>query len=713
MATPKVIFTAGIYNVDGNIGQLEIYEYKLKDGFYYYFPLEGATFKGLNAIDLSNVVNGVGGIRFAIYNQGFQRIEFHLRSNITFDLPLLNRLKQEIQEFINKSKNNTLPLIPPTSNVSVPSPFTSDYTSDDLFLMGMIKTSYIIEYSTDFGQSLKETIIRLFENDGFPFFYELPTMQDMESELTNRILGLSLEQAIHIRVTLEKYYDEKVKNNIQLKANIAVTFDNNYKSINPPIIGINKKFINSKSPIKSNALKINGIKEKYVDEYDNVYEAEFEGKEIYIPRTDFFIKGDKFTLQNEKNKYVLITILGSRVCRFMTYLNGKHKFELLDIDALSNFNPYNFETFEYNKLGNYFFTKYPIIAKNIDAPINTLTPKIESPLISGYESEVQRLNKEISELIVLKNLTPKFKIENIINIEGKVAKKQKEVNELAVVIADNKMADNAIFDELFEQSFLPLKNRYDDVIKLDTPNVSGNFFTPNGQESKLSDELNLFIRTPLFTDWFGNWQLAYQYKDIPNSGMYCSKVLTSDYEPKLVWHGTSAEFSYFKFDNFPASYYAVNRSYCDFFATIRTNDADGGYILPFFLNLRNPLNLTRFGTRDVSSKDFFDYLFLVTGISMEYLEVNPMFFDQRVKPLQTWMYLRNNPKMLKKLSESNVFDGIHFYETNPNVPTNELGHMTEAYITFKPESSKIADPDRGNLLFASMKSFLLKKGGKI
>jgi len=713
MATPKVIFTAGIYNIDGNIGQLEIYEYKLKNGFYYYFPLDGMTFRGLNAIDLANVVGKVNGIRFGLYNEKLQRMEFHLEPNYTFDLPLLNRLKQEIQDFITKSKNNNLPLTPPTSNKTVPFSFTSDYTSVDLFVMGMISTSTIIQNCTDIDISLRaDSIIRLFENNGFPFFYELPTMQDMEKGMTNSILGLSLKQAIHIRATLEKYYNDNVKNYISLKANIAVVFQNNYNVIVEPIIGINKKFINTKSPIKSNALKIIGIIEKKVDEYNNVYEAEFEGQQIFIPRRDFFINGDKFTIINESIKYTLITVLGLRLCRFITYTDEVHKFELIDIDALSNFSSNNFKVFEYNKLGNYFY-QVPITASNTITPINTLTPKKESPLISGYESEVEKLNKEISELIVLKNLTPKFKIENIINIEGKVAKKQKEVNELAVVIADNKMADNAIFDELFQQSFLPLKQRYDDIIKIDTPNMSGNFFTPNGQESKLSDELNLFIRTPLFTDWFGNWQLAYQYKDIPNSGFYCSKVLTSDYEPKLVWHGTSAEFSYFKFDNFPASYYAVNRNYCDFFATIRSNDADGGYILPFFLNLRNPLNLTRFGTRDVSSKDFFDYLFLVTGMSMEYLEVNPMFFDQRVKPLQTWMYLRNNPKMLKKLSESNVFDGIHFYETNPNVPTNELGHMTEAYITFKPQSSKIADPNRGNLVFASMKSFLLKKGGKI
>ena len=69
--------------------------------------------------------------------------------------------------------------------------------------------------------------------------------------------------------------------------------------------------------------------------------------------------------------------------------------------------------------------------------------------------------------------------------------------------------------------------------------------------------------------------------------------------------------------------------------------------------------------------------------------------------------------MLLKLSESHVYDGIHFYESNPNVPSGQSAHVTEAYITFKPESCKIADPKRGDIVLASMKSFLLEKGGKI
>ena len=104
----------------------------------------------------------------------------------------------------------------------------------------------------------------------------------------------------------------------------------------------------------------------------------------------------------------------------------------------------------------------------------------------------------------------------------------------------------------------------------------------------------------------------------------------------------------------------------------------------------------------------------MTGLTMEELEVNPIFLSKDLPELETWMFIRNNPKMIKKISDTKLYDGIHFYETNPNIKdTTSSAHSTEAYITFSADQCKIADPNRGNLLLASLKSFLLEKGGKI
>jgi hypothetical protein len=329
---------------------------------------------------------------------------------------------------------------------------------------------------------------------------------------------------------------------------------------------------------------------------------------------------------------------------------------------------------------------------------------------SNEDSELEQLNKDIAQLMFFKSILSPIDFEKKIELSQEIQKKQKRVNEINFYLLEKRFKGDGIFDELFEQSFTPINNQYTGVFS--TSPDETDFFAPDGQKTKLSDALNVMIRTPQFKAWFGDWELAYLYKDTDAIEIECSKVLSSNFEPMVVWHGTGAEFSYFKFDTFPAAYFAVNREYSEFFAQLHGDDE--GYVIPFFLNIRNPLDLTHFGTNLVSVKDFFDYVFLQTGMDMDDLQVNPLLLDPSAKPMETWMFLRNNANMLQKIASLNVFDGIHFYETNPNVKDkNSPAYKTEAYITFNSNQSKIADPDRGMILLASMKSFLLEKGGTI
>jgi hypothetical protein len=84
-----------------------------------------------------------------------------------------------------------------------------------------------------------------------------------------------------------------------------------------------------------------------------------------------------------------------------------------------------------------------------------------------------------------------------------------------------------------------------------------------------------------------------------------------------------------------------------------------------------------------------------------------------MQPVPVWVYLRNNAKMIKKLADSRVFDGIEFYEFNPNLDPKDPAYSTKAFIIFDPHQAKLADPGRGNILLNSLQSFLLEKGGKI
>jgi hypothetical protein len=328
----------------------------------------------------------------------------------------------------------------------------------------------------------------------------------------------------------------------------------------------------------------------------------------------------------------------------------------------------------------------------------------------GFKLFIENTKKEIEQLIFLRSLQSPLDFEENIKLNQLLASKQEQLDKEIFGQNEIFMSQDNIFDDLFEQSFTPIQNSYNNIFAKDE-NAS-DFFTPSGERSSLNDAENALIRSSLFVEWFGDWQLAYQYKEAGIKDFACSKVLSPKFEPQVVWHGTGDEFSYFRFDNFPAAYFAVNKAYSQWFADLHAREGEG-YTIPFFLSVNNPLDLTLFETRKIDPKTFFDYIFLQTGLTKDELDINPIFADSNLGQLETWMYLRNNPKMLKKLADSKLFDGIHFYETNPSIDESEPFYKTEAWIIFSPHQAKLADPSRGLLLFSSLKSFLLEKGGKI
>ena len=421
-------------------------------------------------------------------------------------------------------------------------------------------------------------------------------------------------------------------------------------------------------------------------------------------RREFFVEGDivKFTYRKDKTVYInarinKIDFIGGSI----SWLNvDDNRAGLFYINALIQ--DYIIEIVEFFNLRELF--DKPILVPKDDSGETPLTPS------TSVLDEIEQAKKDLGQLLFMRNLLSPIDFEQKIEVTQLIDEKQKLINELNFKGIEEKMAKDQFFDDLFEQSFTPIQHEYEDIYNLTSQEID--FFTPNGARTQLSFEINEIIRTPQFKEWFGDWELAYIYKDADALELDCSKVLTPNFEPRVVWHGTGKEFSYFIFDKFPAAYFAVNREYSQFFADLQ--GGGDGYVIPFFLNIRNPLDLTHFETNNVSAKDFFDYMYLMTGLTMEQLDVNPIFLSGSTPLLQTWMYIRNNPKMLKKIADTKIYDGIHFYETNPNIKdVSSAAHKTEAYITFSSHQCKIADPNRGMLLFASLKSFLLEKGGKI
>jgi hypothetical protein len=456
-------------------------------------------------------------------------------------------------------------------------------------------------------------------------------------------------------------------------------------------------------------------------EWQDIMEVVSLGQKMTSPKDDYWVlyhkKDDESYTQNRRNFFVDGDIVKFTRVKDKTLFYGRiNKIDLilgriswLNVDDnLSGefylnglFDDYSLEIMEFYNLRELF--EKPILVPKQDSGA---TPIIPPSTILG---EIEQAKKDLGQLLFMRNLLSPIDFEQKIEITQLIDQKQKLINELNFRGIEEKMATDKFFDDLFEQSFVEIKHEYQDIYNNDQ---ELDFFTPNGKKSELSFELNEIIRTPQFKEWFGDWELAYIYKDADALELDCSKVLTPDFEPRVVWHGTGQQFSYFIFDKFPAAYFAVNKEYSQFFADLQ--GGGDGYVIPFFLNIRNPLDLTHFETKLINSKEFFDYLYLMTGLTMEQLDVNPIFLSGATPALETWMYIRNNPKMLKKIADTHIYDGIHFYETNPNIPdVTSKAHKTEAYITFSADQCKIAEPNRGMLLFASLKSFLLKRGGKI
>ena len=260
----------------------------------------------------------------------------------------------------------------------------------------------------------------------------------------------------------------------------------------------------------------------------------------------------------------------------------------------------------------------------------TAAPQIIAPkpdAVIDIEANVDKLKTELEQLVFLRSLNSELEFEKNIELGQKIANVKEKINELNFSKLQAKISTDDIFDQLFEQSFTPILHEYTDV-KV-PQGQEGDFFTPNGQPSQLSEQLNEIIRTQQFKDWFGDWQLTYMYKQAGDTETDCSVVLTENFEPKLFYHGTGQAFSYFKFDQFPAAYFAANQDYSQFFANL--HGGGDGYVIPFFLNVRNPLDLTLFGTELIKPKEFFDYI-IKKEIEVISYPVNFKHFLKEIKP---------------------------------------------------------------------------------
>jgi len=194
-----------------------------------------------------------------------------------------------------------------------------------------------------------------------------------------------------------------------------------------------------------------------------------------------------------------------------------------------------------------------------------------------------------------------------------------------------------------------------------------------------------------------------------NDWFYGSKVVDSEGNPLIVYHGTgSTEFTKWSFNLFPGAYFGENKSYSEWFRQRKAGD--DGKMYECYLRVLNPMDLRFFGTDLVKYEYLVDYLELQYGYTMPENKMLKIASDQK-GGLWLWVYLRSSPEWLLKIKNDKMFDGIMFYENNPEEIIDGKENVTPAWLVFNSNQIKYA---KGNLTYSlSSDDFRFKKGGEI
>jgi GNAT superfamily N-acetyltransferase len=181
---------------------------------------------------------------------------------------------------------------------------------------------------------------------------------------------------------------------------------------------------------------------------------------------------------------------------------------------------------------------------------------------------------------------------------------------------------------------------------------------PNGKPSNLTPEQYKLVRSPEFKAWFGDWE---------NDAENASKVVDSNGEPMVVYHGTTMG----DFNNF--------KSYINFFAKDKniaknqysTINSQGQFtnrskVYEVFLNLRNPYKF------DAKNKDYSELRHKFKGEVYDVL-------DDLSKEIKDNYNTKYDGLIILNIDEEQMFG------------TFGKKAITDDFISFEPEQIKLAD----------------------
>jgi hypothetical protein len=181
---------------------------------------------------------------------------------------------------------------------------------------------------------------------------------------------------------------------------------------------------------------------------------------------------------------------------------------------------------------------------------------------------------------------------------------------------------------------------------------------PNGKPSNLTPEQYELVRKPEFKAWFGDWE-----NDPANS----SKVVDSNGEPLVVYHGTKNDFNVFDVEKsrFDYLYFAVKKEYAEKFGKTKS----------YFINARKIKDATSIGLKKIT----IDKAYKLLGLKSE-----PTYTYTKD---EFWQHLRYSDEINRTL-RWNKYDGVKYIEYN----LDDGSYIeTEAFVILNPSIIKLAD----------------------
>lgn len=361
------------------------------------------------------------------------------------------------------------------------------------------------------------------------------------------------------------------------------------------------------------------------------------------------------------------------------------------------------------------------------------------PLRKNYLLNSSTLKNDIEDLNALATLLPsfqqsKFAVEKA-TILKEMGRLQKKIDYKGFIASNESVSKGA---DLFTPQGL-LKYYFTQTTQNPTAELQPpcELPTPNGAKSKLPLSAYLNVRSSQFKKWFGDWERAYETGNYVN----CSKMIDEETkEPKIFYHGVRKyipsfgqmsnmgvgvvrPYGSFEPPNFPASYFADNESYANFYGGIAENmpKPSEGYkpfIYKVFMCVKNPISLLPLDF-EISYKDLIDYILVAYGIR---INVNSVLLKQLGEDMNKkhpiWVYIRRDIGLIETLKDYGydalIQQGdIPVFDESGNVVSDRSKFIKDTeYLSFYPNQIKSATVKK-SFYFNFFNDIRFKKGGYV